>query len=54
MIDFDRIIDAGPFGKKNVPGIDVFPAWRGEGKGKWDDSTCDKNVTHVRILERFR
>jgi transglutaminase-like putative cysteine protease len=53
MIDFDWVIDAGPFGKKTVFAIDAFPAFWGEGKGDMNNEKLD-TTTSVRILKRFR
>jgi len=53
MIDFDWVIDAGPFGRQTVPGIDAFPAFWSEGKGDLGNPKVD-TTTSVRILKRFR
>jgi hypothetical protein len=53
MIDFDWVIDAGPFGKQTVAGIDAWPAFWSQGKGDLDNPKAD-TTTSVRILKRFR
>jgi hypothetical protein len=53
MIDFDWVIDAGPFGKQTVFAIDAFPRFWSEGEGTLDDQKCD-TTTSVRVLKRFR
>jgi transglutaminase-like putative cysteine protease len=50
MVDFDWVIDAGPFGKKHVPSIDAFPAFWSKGTGNMDNEKCDTH-TSVRILK---
>jgi hypothetical protein len=53
MIDFDWVIEAGPFGKKTVQGIDAWPGFWSHGKGNMDNPKVD-TTTSVRILKRFR
>ena len=48
MIDFDWVIDAGPFGKQTAFGIDAFPAFWGQGKGDMNNAKLD-TTTSVRI-----
>ncbi len=53
MVDFDWLIDAGPFGKQRVSGIDAFPVFWSQGEGSLDNPKIETN-TSVRILNRFR
>jgi hypothetical protein len=53
MIDFDWVIDAGPYGKKTVAGIDAWPAFWGQGTGSMDKSGLEVS-TKVHVLNRFR
>jgi transglutaminase-like putative cysteine protease len=53
MIDFDWVIDAGPFGKQTAFAVDAFPAFWSQGKGNKDNPKVD-TTTSVRILKRFR
>jgi transglutaminase-like putative cysteine protease len=53
MVDFDWVIDAGPFGKNTVFAIDAFPAFWSKGKGSMDKPKLDTTES-VRILKRFR
>ena len=52
MVDFDWLIDAGPFGKQRVAGIDAYPAFWSRGEGPLDNPKVE-TTTHVRILNRF-
>jgi transglutaminase-like putative cysteine protease len=53
MIDFDWVIDAGPFGRQTVQGIDAWPANWTHGKGDADNPKVD-TTTNVHVLKRFR
>jgi hypothetical protein len=53
MIDFNWVIDAGPFGKQTVQGIDAWLAYSSKGKGDTDNPKVE-TTTNVRMLERFR
>ena len=53
MVDFDWVVDAGPFGKQTVFGIDAFPAFWSEGQGDMDESKLDATES-VRILRGSR
>jgi transglutaminase-like putative cysteine protease len=53
MIDFDWVVDAGPFGKQTVFAVDAFPAFWSEGKGNMDDSKLDATES-VRVLRGLR
>jgi transglutaminase-like putative cysteine protease len=53
MIDFDWVIEAGPFGKQTVQGIDAWPGYWSQGKGDMNNPKID-TTTNVRILERYR
>jgi len=53
MIDFDWVIDAGPFGKKTVFAVDAFPAFWSKGEGSLDAPKLETNE-RVRILKRLR
>jgi hypothetical protein len=50
MVDFDWQIDAVPFGKKRVAGIDAFPAFWSKGVGNMDNEKCDTH-TSVHVLK---
>ncbi len=52
-VDFDWLMDAGPFGGKRSFGIDVFPAFQSYGEGPIDNPTL-VTTTSVRILNRFQ
>jgi len=48
MVDFDWVIDAGPFGRKHVAGIDAYPAFWSKGEGNMDNEKCDTHTSvHV-------
>jgi Transglutaminase-like superfamily len=53
MVDFDWIINAGPFGKQTIFAIDAYPGWWSEGKGNTDNPKIETS-TKVQILKRFR
>jgi transglutaminase-like putative cysteine protease len=53
MVDFDWEIDAGPFGKQTLGGIDAWPAFWSEGTGSMEKSDC-KDSERVHVLRRFR
>jgi hypothetical protein len=53
MVDFDWLIDAGPFGRQRVAGIDAYPAFWSRGEGPMDNPKVNTS-TSVRILNRFR
>jgi hypothetical protein len=53
MVDFDWVIDAGPFGRKRVAGIDAFPAFWSQGAGNMDNEKCDTH-TSVHVLKNSR
>jgi hypothetical protein len=53
MVDFDWVIDSGPFGKNTVFAIDAFPAFWSRGKGNMDKPKIDMTES-VRILKRSR
>jgi transglutaminase-like putative cysteine protease len=53
MVDFDWVIEAGPFGQRRVAGIDAFPAFWSQGEGSMDNEKCQTN-TSVHILKNFR
>ncbi len=53
MVDFDWVIDAGPFGRKTVFAIDAFPAFWSAGEGNLDNSQLDA-TEGVRIPKRPR
>jgi transglutaminase-like putative cysteine protease len=53
MIDFDWVIDAGPFGKQTVPGIDAWPAFWSQGKGDLNNPKVE-TTTSVLVLKRYR
>jgi len=53
MVDFDWIIEAGPFGRQRVAGIDAYPAYWSQGPGSMENSKCDTN-TSVRIVRNGR
>jgi transglutaminase-like putative cysteine protease len=53
MVDFDWVIDAGPFGKQTVFAADAFPAFWSQGEGKMDSPKVD-TTTRVRVLKRFQ
>jgi hypothetical protein len=53
MVDFDWVINAGPFGKKTVFAIDAFPAYWSGGNGTLDRPKLDTTES-VRILKRLR
>jgi Transglutaminase-like superfamily len=53
MVDFDWVIDAGPFGKQKVFAIDASPAFWSQGEGSMDNPKSETH-TSVRILKRFR
>ena len=55
MIDFDWVINAGPFGKHTVFALDAFPDYWSQGKGDMKNPKVD-TTTMVRVLKskRFR
>lgn len=53
MIDFDWVIEAGPFGRPTVLAIDSFPAFWGQGTGNLANPKCD-TTTRVRVHRRFQ
>jgi hypothetical protein len=53
MVDFDWEIDAGPFGRKRVAGIDAFPAFWSKGAGNMDNEKLDTH-TSVHVLKKPR
>jgi hypothetical protein len=53
MVDFDWVINAGPFGKKTVFAIDAFPAYWSQGKGNLDNPKVVSN-SHVRVVKQYR
>jgi hypothetical protein len=53
MLDFDWVINAGPFGKQTVPTVDAFPAFWSEGEGSMDNPKVH-TATKVRVVKRFR
>jgi hypothetical protein len=53
MIDFDWVIDAGPFGKKTMFAIDAWPAFWSQGKGSMDNPKTE-TTTSVKVIKRFR
>ncbi len=53
MIDFDWVIDAGPFGKHTVFAVDAFPAFWSEGEGDTENPKLDTTES-VRTLRRLR
>jgi hypothetical protein len=53
MVDFDWVIDAGPFGKQTVFAIDAFPSFWSQGDGNMQN-TKNETTTRVRVLKRFR
>jgi len=53
MIDFDWVIDAGPFGRQTVFAIDAFPAFWSQGKGNMDNPKLH-TTTKVRLLGQER
>jgi hypothetical protein len=53
MVDFDWVINAGPFGKQSVFAIDAFPAHWSVGIGDLGHPKMETN-THVSILKRSR
>jgi hypothetical protein len=46
MVDFDWVINAGPFGRQTTFAIDAFPAYWSEGRGSMDNPKVD---THTRV-----
>jgi transglutaminase-like putative cysteine protease len=53
MIDFDWVIDAGPFGKQTVFAVDAFPGFWSQGQGRLDDPMLQM-TTRVQIIQRLR
>ena len=53
MVDFDWVIDAGPFGEQTVPGIDYLPAYWSKGDGNTDNPKVAM-TERVRVLKRMR
>ncbi len=53
MVDFDWVIDAGPFGRQTVFGIDAFPGFWSQGEGDMGKVKLDA-TERVRILRRPR
>jgi transglutaminase-like putative cysteine protease len=50
MIDFDWVINAGPFGKQTVFAIDALPAYWSQGSGDMNNPKIDTTTT-VRVLK---
>ncbi len=53
MVDFDWVINAGPFGRQTVFAIDAFPAYWSQGKGAMDEPKVEMKE-HVQIVKRSR
>jgi hypothetical protein len=53
MVDFDWVIDAGPFGKKTVFAIDAFPAYWSQGTGDMANPKVETS-SHVQVVRRQR
>jgi transglutaminase-like putative cysteine protease len=53
MVDFDWVVEAGPFGKQTTFALDAFPAFWSEGKGKLDNPKVDTK-TSVRVGKQLR
>jgi Transglutaminase-like superfamily len=53
MVDFDWVIEAGPFGRQTVQAIDASPAFWSQGEGPMDDPKTETH-TSVHVIKRFR
>jgi hypothetical protein len=52
VVDFDWVINAGPFGRQKVFAIDAFPAFWSEGEGAMDNPKCD-TTSSVRVIRKL-
>jgi len=53
MVDFDWVIDAGPFGRQRAFALDAFPAFWSKGEGNLNNEKCDTH-TRVHVLKNVR
>lgn len=53
MVDFDWVIDAGPYGEQTVFGIDYLPAFWSVGQGNLNSPRLETNE-RVTVVKRFR